>query len=47
MLRIGIGVAVGFASLSADAIQTFFEQLQQTFTLNDEARGILDNDVLA
>lgn len=47
MLRIGIGIAIGFASVSADAIQTFFEQLEQTFTLDDEARGILDNDALA
>ena len=43
---VGLGVALGLSSLSADAIQTFFEQLEQTFTLDDEARGILDNDIL-
>lgn len=41
-----MGVAIGSFSLSADAIQAFFEQLEQTFTLDDEARGILDNDIL-
>lgn len=43
---VGVGVAVGAQSLSADALIGFFEQLAQSFTLDDSARGILDNDVL-
>lgn len=43
---VGVGVVVGLLGLSADALQEFFAQLEQVFTLDDSAQGILDNDIL-
>ena len=46
---LGVAISVGSAILSAnpEAILEFFAQLEQTFTLDDLAKGILDNDALA
>jgi hypothetical protein len=46
MILVGVAVSVVSSGLSADALNDFFSLLEQTFTLDDLARGILDNDIL-
>ena len=46
MLLIGAAVSISAGGLSSDALETFFALLEQVFTLDDEAKGILDNDAL-
>lgn len=46
MLLIGAAVSISAGGLSSDAIQSFFALLSQVFTLDDSAKGLLDNDVL-
>jgi len=45
-----LGVAISAGSIllpiSSDAVQSFFVQLEQIFTLDDIAKGVLDNDAL-
>jgi len=43
---VGVGIVIGLLGLSANALQDFFAQLQQVLTLDDPAKGILDNDIL-
>ena len=46
MLLVGVAVSIAAGGISADALAAFFAQLAQAFTLDDEAKGILDNDFL-
>lgn len=43
---LGVAISAGSAVLSAnpEALIEFFAQLEQSFTLDDPAKGILDND---
>ena len=45
---LGIAISAGsiLLPISSDAVQGFFAQIEQIFTLDDVARGILDNDIL-
>lgn len=45
---VGLAISAGSVGLlvNPEAINNFFIQLAQTFTLDDDARGLLNNDEL-